>query len=158
MGGGLYGSLKPAGPHPEALNLLLGNVVTESLGVLLSSVTEVRVAADSPVEVHDALAVPREVDSPRHYVDVHQVVDYARLYVSLVLVDQHLLARVEDLHEGQVALELLVEGLVLFLVVLDAEHEVGQHLLLVHVCVVWAAYFHLWIKSTNYEQINISSV
>lgn len=150
MVGGLNGALEPARPHPQSLNVLLGNVIAQRLGVFPSAIAEVRVTSDSAVEIHDALAVPCQIDGARHDVDVHEVVDDARLYVALVFVHQHLLAGVVDFHKGQVALVFLVQLLVLFPVVLDAQHKVRQYLLFVHVRVVGTAHLNLRVnEKTN---------
>ena len=142
----LNGPFEPARPDPQTLDVLAGDVVAQSSRVLEAPIAKVGVAADPSLEVHQALAVPRQVNRTRHYVDVHEVVDDARLYVALVLVNKYFLAGVVDLHEGQVALVLLVEGLVLLPIMLDAQHEVCKHLLFVHVRVVGAADFYLLVK------------
>lgn len=63
------------------------------------------------------LTVSGEIDCPLGDVHIHEVVDDPALDVSLVLVHQDLLARVEDLEEAEVALQGVVQRLVLLLVV-----------------------------------------
>jgi hypothetical protein len=63
--------------------------------------------------------VPREIYGSLCKVHVHEVVDDPALNVSVVLMNEHLLARVEDLEEAKVGLEGLVKGLVLIFVVTD---------------------------------------
>lgn len=105
--------------------------------------------------------------------DIHQVVNDAALNVSFVTMHQHFgswnksmrhihntnkqrnrrvrglpLGRmkrtgVEDFHETEMALEYLIERLVLSLVVLDAQQKVVEHRIVLRVLVIGAVDLHL---------------
>lgn len=75
-------------------------------------------------------------------VNVHQVVHNARLNVTFVFVHHDFFAGIVDRHVGQLFLLFFVEQLVFLLVVFDAKQKVRQCRFDIHVCVVWAAYFH----------------
>lgn len=131
------------------LYVLTGDEVRQCLGVLASPIAKIGIAAYPAVEIHQALAVPGQVDRARHNVNVHKVVNYPTLNVALMLVHQHLLAGVVYLHERQVALAILVQRPILLLIVLDSQHEVREHLLLVHICVIRTADLHLEQKKAS---------
>lgn len=95
----------------------------EGLGVALAALGEVRVAADFAFEVVFGLAVTGEPDRSGSDVQVHEEVDHARLQVVLDLVDDDLLADVDELHVREVFL-VFVDRLVHFFVVEDAVAKV----------------------------------
>lgn len=75
---------------------------------------------------------------------VHEIVHDPALYMPFMFVHHHLLPGVVDLHVAVVGLHALVQGLVLFLVMLYPEQEVVQYIVCVlYVRVVGAAYFYL---------------
>ena len=75
--------------------------------------------------------------------DVHQPVHDPGLQVPLVSVHDELLPGVDNLHEGEVTLVLLLHGLVNVLVVVNPLEEVIKSLLAVHVLVIRSMYFHI---------------
>ena len=68
--------------RPQSGNVLLRNVLGQSLRVLPASVRQLSIATDATAQVEDRLAMPRQVDGPRNDVDVHEVVHDARLDVT----------------------------------------------------------------------------
>ena len=81
---------------------------------------------------------PGQVDCPRRDMNVHEIVNDPALDVALVLVDQDLFSSIKNLHEAIASLQLLVHGLVLVLVVLDAVEKVLECFLFIHPVVVGA--------------------
>ena len=89
------------------------------------------------------LSVSSEIDCSRSNVDVHQPVDNPGLQVPLVPVHDELLPGVDDLHEGEVTLVLLLHRLIDVLVVVNSLEEVIQSLFTIHVLVIRAMDFYI---------------
>merc|ERR1719186_1548042 len=85
---------------------------------------------------------PGEVDRSSRNVNVHQVVNYPRLYVAFVFVNHHLLPRVENLDKTEL-LPHFVQRLVLTLVVFYPQFEVSHNIFLFLAHVVWICCFTL---------------
>ena len=75
--------------------------------------------------------------------DVHEPVHYPGLQVPLVPVHNELLTGVDDLHEGEVTLVLLLHRLIDVLVVVNSLEEVIQSLFTIHVLVIRAMDFYI---------------
>lgn len=127
----------------DYLYVLTGNVFCQCLAIFMSPLGQVRITAYPALEVHQALTVPGQVNGAWHNMNVHKIVNYSTLYMAFVLMDQHLLAGVVYFHKRQVALALLVQRLVLLLIMLDSQHEVGKYILLLHIRVIRTADLHL---------------
>ncbi len=88
--------------------------------------------------------LPAKVKGAWRDVDVHQKVHDPGLDVAAYLVDDDLVAYIDELHIGNGAAELgRVQGLVYIFVVLDARDEVGDGPVRVKANVVWGAQLHL---------------
>lgn len=127
----------------DYLYILTGDILCQCLAVFVSPLSQVRIAAYPALEVHQALTVPGQVNGAWHNMNVHKIVNYSTLYMAFVLMDQHLLAGVVYFHERQVGLALLVQRLIPLLIMLDSQHKVREHILLLHGCVIRTADLHL---------------
>jgi hypothetical protein len=83
------------------------------------------------------LTYTREPDGTWLDVEVHEVVDNARLEIVLDKIDDDVLADVDELHEGVILLVLLVQRLVDLLVVADTVAKVLGSVLWILPNVVW---------------------
>ena len=88
-----------------------------------------------------------EVNCPRFKIDIHEIVDNPTLDVTFVFVHKNFSAGVVDLHEAEFVLQVFIEGLVLFLVMLNALFEIVNNRHFAKSNVVWTV--DLWRKNNN---------
>lgn len=83
-----------------------------------------------------------KINGSRNDMNVHQIVNDARLYVTFMLAHQHFFSSIEYLHEAQLRLSHLVQGFVPFLIVLYPLQKVPECHVSTHALVVRAVNLH----------------
>lgn len=95
----------------------------------------------------------RKINRSRNDMNVHKVIDDARLYVTFVLVNKNLLAGIEYLHVAQFRLGVFVQRFVSFLIVLYSLQKVPKGNVRAHALVVRTVDFYFLRNSMNNVKI-----
>ena len=91
-----------------------------------------------------------EINRPRSYFDVHQIVNNSTLNVSFMLVNCKFTSSVENFQKTKVGFEFFVKRLILRFVVFNTFHEIIIHLVLIIGDIVGTGNFDFFDIAVNY--------